>query len=388
MGQLPRTARTLLLWMALVSLLSGCQSLPVTGVAISSDSSLLAVDVVFPAPLSRDPSLVQVFFARGPIHDGLDQLPDLIPATFVKWDRAYLLDPEPGTYSVVAVTSAYAPPWNDYRIVGVSKTTWNRTSSEAMIFPAELIHRTMTTVGPGRVAFMGTLHVRQGDRINSKTVFQDDLQQRIAERLRPGVTSRSGLAGWLKRTRMVNLEKTSFSNEVADQESFFSDAPADLGDSPWAAVIARAAPRAATIARARARPPSPKSPVRIPEAVAAESPPTAGKPEAASVNLPSRTPGPEASPPGPEPRAFSGLPPDSLLSEIEFGMRHHDVRKILGTPDDRIDRLTAKAWIPFYNGPGANLRDWIYEGKGRVIFSLYQGKLEVIDVVYNPDEGK
>jgi hypothetical protein len=50
--------------------------------------------------------------------------------------------------------------------------------------------------------------------------------------------------------------------------------------------------------------------------------------------------------------------------------------------------VTAKAWIPFYSGPGANLRDWTYEGKGRVVFSLYKGKLEVVDVVYDPDEGQ
>ena len=69
-------------------------------------------------------------------------------------------------------------------------------------------------------------------------------------------------------------------------------------------------------------------------------------------------------------------------------MRYDEVRGILGSPDGRIDRLTAKAWIPFYNGPGANLREWIYEGRGRVVFSLYEGSLEVVDVVYDPDQGK
>ncbi|NIW86578.1 MAG: hypothetical protein GWN09_08285, partial [Gammaproteobacteria bacterium] len=86
-----------------MALLSGCQSVP-TDVSISSKSSLLAVDVRYPIPLSRDPSLVRVFFVRGPIHGGLEELPELIPASFVKWSRAYLLDPEPGTYSLVAVT--------------------------------------------------------------------------------------------------------------------------------------------------------------------------------------------------------------------------------------------------------------------------------------------
>lgn len=32
--------------------------------------------------------------------------------------------------------------------------------------------------------------------------------------------------------------------------------------------------------------------------------------------------------------------------------------------------------------------DWIYKGKGRVVFSLYEGGLEVIDVVYDPNQGE
>jgi hypothetical protein len=377
---------------------------------------------------------VQVFFVRGPINGGLDELPELIPASFVKWSRAYLLDPEPGTYSVVAVTSAYAPPWNDYPIAGVTKTKWSGTSSDATIFPAELIHRTTTTIAPGHVAFMGALRVRRGDRINAKAVFQDDLQRRIAERIRPGVTSESGLAGWLKRTGMVNLEETSLSNELGDRESFFDDALADLGDSPWARVIAREA----TAARSKTQAPSPKSTAPIPEAATAKPRSAALEPEAATAELQSpeleaatakpqsaalepevataelQSPEPEAATakppsaalepevataepqsPTPEPesatakpRRFQGLPPGSLLSQVEFGMSHRDVRKILGAPDHRIDHLTAKAWIPFYTGPGANLREWIYEGRGRVVFSLHKGQLNVLDVVYDPDEGK
>jgi hypothetical protein len=69
-------------------------------------------------------------------------------------------------------------------------------------------------------------------------------------------------------------------------------------------------------------------------------------------------------------------------------MSHHDVRGILGAPDDRIDRSTAKAWIPFYNGPGAYLRDWIYQAEGRVVFSRHGSSLVVLDVIYDPHEGK
>jgi len=402
-------------------------------VSISPLSSLLAIDVLFPAPLSRDPSLVQVYFVRGRIHGGMDEFPEFIPATFVKWDRAYLLDPEPGTYSVVAVTAAYGPSLNDYRIEGVSKTTWSRTSSDAMVFPEALIQQTATAIAPGHVAYMGVLRLRRGDRIDSKTELQDDLQRKVAEHLRPGVTSESGFAGWLKRTRMVDLDETSLSNGIDDRETFLDIALADLDGSPWARVVAGAAPTEIATAKPVAPPAAepmniepipeletvaPQADVRVPEAAEVESQSAtpeaelaAAKPEphsaapepamreaepqarasepvVAAVSGHSPAPIPETSPPSPEPRRFSGIPPDSPLSEIEFGMSHQDVREIAGAPDGRLDRVTAKAWIPFYNGPGANLRDWVYEGKGRVVFPLYDSRLTVIDVVYDPSARK
>lgn len=403
--------------MALVPLLSGCRSLPVEDVPVSSKSSLLAVDVLFPFPLSRDPSLVQVFLVKGPVHSGLEQRPALIPATFVKKSRAYLLDPEPGTYSLVAVTSAVAPPRHADPVAGgVTQTVFSETIGNTVIFPAELIHRTRTTIAPGGAAFMGALRVQQGDRINANAVLQDHLQTRIAERIRPGVTSESGVAGWFTRTWTVDLEETSLSNEAADRESFFDAALMDLGDSPWAQVIARAAPREATTTRSRAPALRPKSRAPIPVA-ATPKPEAAGpepefatpKPEAvgpepefatpvpeAATREPGATapdPGtatrePEASPPSPRRRRFPGLPPGSRLAAIELGMSHEEVRRILGDPDSRTNRLTAKAWIPFYNGPDAQRVEWTYEGEGRVVFSLYEGSLEVLDVVHDPGAGK
>jgi hypothetical protein len=97
-------------------------------------------------------------------------------------------------------------------------------------------------------------------------------------------------------------------------------------------------------------------------------------------------PAPALPPPAPERRRFPGIPPESPLSTIEAGMKHDEVLRILGSPDERIDRLTASAWIPFHDSPTDNLRDWIYRGKGRVVFSLFQGSLEVVDVVYDPEQ--
>lgn len=432
MGHLPRSLRWLLLSAALAPLLSACESVP-TDISISSRSSLLAVDVLFPAPLSRDPSLVQAFFVKGPIHGGMVELPELIPATFVKWSRAYLLDPEPGTYSLVAVSSALAPPWNDKPIAGVTQTRWSGTSSDALIFPAELIRRTRTTIGRGSVAFMGALRVRPGDRIKANAVFRGDLQRQLADRLRPGATTKSGLSSWFTRAWTVDLAETSLSNEAGDREAFFEDALDDLGDSPWGLFVAHVAPSEATTARSRPpaahRPKATERVAPIPEvkntakridptgetesvaalpvtaaplpATAAAAPqsakpdlgPLISEPEAeAMIPEPSSevvamAREPEAAPPLPERRPVPGLPSHSRLAEIEIGMSYNDVREILGPPDGRINRTTSKAWIPFYTGPGAYLRDWVYDGEGRVVFSLHDSSLEVIDVVYDPEAG-
>ena len=96
---------------------------------------------------------------------------------------------------------------------------------------------------------------------------------------------------------------------------------------------------------------------------------------------------PTLEPPLPPVEPIAGIPPASPLAEIEIGMSHEEVRDILGAPDERINRTTRKAWIPFHRGPGAFLRDWVYEGEGRVVFSLHDGTLEVLDVVYEPDAG-
>lgn len=359
--------------MALLALASGCRSTPLAEVSISPTSSLLAVDVVFPVPLGRDRDLVQVFLVKGSIHRGSEELPELVPASFVKESRAYLLDPEPGTYSLVAVSSAVAAPLRDRPVAGgVTATTVSGTLADATIFPAELIERTRTTIGPGSVAFMGALRVVDGERINANAAFRDELQQRISERIRPGASSETGLSSWFTMARMPDLEATSLRNEASDREAFLEAALADLGDSPWAQVVARASPRDATLAGPTTPATAPKSAATMPEAEGA-------KPQPAATE--SKPP-----PPSPERRRVAGIPPDSPLAEVELGMGYRDVRRVLGDPDDRIDRRTAKAWIPFYTGPGAHLRDWIYEGRGRVVFSLHGGSLHVIDVVHDPGQ--
>jgi hypothetical protein len=379
--------------LACATLLAGCESAPDSGVPLPPTSSLLAVEVLLPVPFGRDLSLVQVFFWKGPVGDGEPALPELIPASFVKQSCAYLLDPEPGDYGVAAVTAEYAPPFNPEPVAGVANTVWSDISSDALIFPAELIRSTTTPVARGEVAFMGVLRLRRGEHIDASTLPKDAVQARIAERIRPGVLSKSGLRGWLERVRYVDLENTSLARGPAEREAFLAAAVADLGVSPWARVVAGAAaagetpaarspaprlPTPSSVGRPAATPPgrAPREPVRREPAA-----PEPGR--AAPAPMPPAPPPPA---PEPSPQPFPGVPPDSPLAQITLGMDHDEVRARLGEPDGRRDYQTRKAWIPFYDGPDADLRDWLYVGKGRVVFSLYKGRLEVIDVVYDPDQ--
>ncbi len=82
------------------------------------------------------------------------------------------------------------------------------------------------------------------------------------------------------------------------------------------------------------------------------------------------------------------IPASSPLAKIEMGMSDTEVRKILGEPTNSNNYMTGKAFIPYYYGSDTARSDYMYKGKGRVVFSRnrYSGQLKVIKVIYNPDE--
>ena len=85
--------------------------------------------------------------------------------------------------------------------------------------------------------------------------------------------------------------------------------------------------------------------------------------------------------------AMAQIPKSSPLSKIELGMSDTRVRKLIGDPDDSTSYQTGKAWIPFYYGTDVARTDWIFDGQGRVVFSInrYSGQFKVINVMYDPD---
>lgn len=85
---------------------------------------------------------------------------------------------------------------------------------------------------------------------------------------------------------------------------------------------------------------------------------------------------------------YSDAPAGSALAAIELGWTDAQVRKVLGEPDNSNAYMTGKNWIPFYFGPDTHRTDWMYKGKGRVVFSRnrHSGGLKVIRVLHNPNE--
>lgn len=83
----------------------------------------------------------------------------------------------------------------------------------------------------------------------------------------------------------------------------------------------------------------------------------------------------------------ANAPPGSGWARIEPGMSDAEVRDVLGEPDDSDAYMTDKAWLLFYWGSDTHRAEWIYEGEGRVVFSVSprNGALKVIRVLFDQE---
>jgi hypothetical protein len=85
-------------------------------------------------------------------------------------------------------------------------------------------------------------------------------------------------------------------------------------------------------------------------------------------------------------QAAKPIPKGHPFEKIHEGMSDNEVRQILGEPTNREDYITGKNFIPFYHGSDRSRSNWIYKGKGNVVFTRnsYSGLLSVIEVHYDP----
>jgi hypothetical protein len=78
------------------------------------------------------------------------------------------------------------------------------------------------------------------------------------------------------------------------------------------------------------------------------------------------------------------------LSRVQRGMPDDQVRDLVGMPTSTNHYPTGKGWIPVYGwwGGDAYRTEWIYKGKGRVVFNQkpFSSRLRVINVVSDASE--
>jgi hypothetical protein len=83
-------------------------------------------------------------------------------------------------------------------------------------------------------------------------------------------------------------------------------------------------------------------------------------------------------------------PAGSAMAKVTKGMPSEQVQEILGAPTSTNSYPTGKGWIPFYGwwGGDSYRTDFIYKGKGKVIFNQkpFSSRLKVIRVHYDPKE--
>lgn len=80
------------------------------------------------------------------------------------------------------------------------------------------------------------------------------------------------------------------------------------------------------------------------------------------------------------------IPKGHPFSKVQVGMTQAEVQKILGDPTGRHEYPTGKNWIPFYHGPDRWRSEWLYTGKGSIVFThnSYSGSITVLEVLYDP----
>jgi hypothetical protein len=89
---------------------------------------------------------------------------------------------------------------------------------------------------------------------------------------------------------------------------------------------------------------------------------------------------------------ITGKPaPNTPFNKLQIGMSMKQCTDLAGEPSDKGAYVTGKAWIPFYFGSDRHRFEFVYKGKGRLIFA--GGSLgdftggNLIWIIHNANEG-
>lgn len=232
-----------LIFPILFALGTACASLPPKEYTVTPTSSILGVEVEFPGFLWVKRPPVQVFFVKAPRRGDLNRITEVIPASWIKGNRAYLLNPEPGDYYVVAGNFEVKQPQGQSSStnlgggVSMSVSTGGGSIGHSVIMTEEFIRNTKTRVNSGQIAYMGKLALKDGSKINAKAQLADDYQKKFADLVVPGATSKSGLSGFFSTVWMLDVNKSSYSKEPANRQAFEQTIKSDFAKSAWGPMV-------------------------------------------------------------------------------------------------------------------------------------------------------
>ena len=204
--------------MLIAIILSGCATPRQIPDLLQPQSSGLAIQVTLKAPVgifSNSPS--QIYFAKIDGEGGMLQQ-SIIRSNYVKNDRAYLLNAQPGTYAAVAAFFL--------RAVGTGRTRYTT------YFSKELTEQTKVTIGTNDFVFIGNYVVDQSVGLAGADAVQLHYQNVIS----PGATTGGflHLMGGDYHYRGTLIER-KYDDQTRNE--FVRNAKEDLAGSGWAARV-------------------------------------------------------------------------------------------------------------------------------------------------------
>ncbi len=218
--------------MLIAIILGGCATPQPIPDLLQPQSSGLGIQVTLMAPVglfSNSPS--QVYFAKIDGEGGMLQQ-SIVRSNYVKGDRAYLLNAQPGTYAAIAAYFSRGPVPAAPPSPGVSVTASIGRTGYTTYFSKELWEQTKVTIGADDFKFMGRFVVDQSVGLAGADAVQIHYQNVIA----PGATTGGflHLVGGDYHYRGTLLERK---NDEQTRSEFVRNAKEDLAGSGWAARV-------------------------------------------------------------------------------------------------------------------------------------------------------
>lgn len=90
-----------------------------------------------------------------------------------------------------------------------------------------------------------------------------------------------------------------------------------------------------------------------------------------------------------EQQIIGNIPNGAPFSKLTIGMSPKQVHDLIGEPTDTLNRMTGKAFIPYYFGRDVMRLEELYKGQGRLIFTgsgMGGENFHVYQIVYDPHE--